>query len=104
MRDIAVVGTGYVGLTTGACLAHLGHRVVCADIDADKVERLRAGAIPIVEAGLDEIVAHAVADDRLRFVVGAEAAAGKRLLVRLDGDEASTPTPTPRCDARLAAG
>jgi UDPglucose 6-dehydrogenase len=70
-RDIAVVGTGYVGLTTGACLAHLGHRVICADIDADKVARLTAGEIPIVEEGLDEIVRAAVADRRLSFVVGA---------------------------------
>src|SRR5690606_1438606 len=56
MTKIAVIGTGYVGLTTGACFAHLGHDVVCADIDADKVERLRRGEVPILEAGLDELV------------------------------------------------
>ena len=72
---IAVVGTGYVGLTTGACLAHLGLRVVCADIDADKVARLRAGEIPIVEEGLAAIVHDAVAAGNLSFVVGAAAAA-----------------------------
>ncbi len=70
-RRIAVVGTGYVGLTTGACLAHIGHDVVCADIDADKIERLDKGEIPIVEAGLDDIVGDAVRAGRLRFVVGA---------------------------------
>lgn len=71
---IAVVGTGYVGLTTGACLAHLGLRVVCADIDAAKVERLRAGEIPIVEEGLEQIVHDAVAAGNLSFVVGAASA------------------------------
>ena len=70
---LAVVGTGYVGLTTGACLAHIGFDVVCADIDPDKVRRLSAGEIPIVEAGLEEIVVDAVAHGRLRFVVGAAA-------------------------------
>ena len=51
MSKIAVIGTGYVGLTTGACFAHIGHDVVCADIDADKVARLQRGEIPILEAG-----------------------------------------------------
>jgi len=72
---IAVIGTGYVGLTTGACFSHLGHDVVCADIDADKVERLRRGEIPIVEAGLDKIVEDGLKSGRLRFVVGAAEAA-----------------------------
>ena len=48
MSKIAVIGTGYVGLTTGACFAHLGHEVICADIDADKVNRLNKGEIPTV--------------------------------------------------------
>ena len=52
MTKIAVIGTGYVGLTTGACFAHMGHQVVCADIDPVKVESLRNGVIPIVELGL----------------------------------------------------
>jgi UDPglucose 6-dehydrogenase len=72
---IAVVGTGYVGLTTGACLAHLGHNVICADIDADKIARLRSGIIPIVELGLAELVAEGVAAGRLSFVVGSVEAA-----------------------------
>ncbi|TQM14795.1 UDP-glucose dehydrogenase family protein [Pseudonocardia kunmingensis] len=70
-RRIAVVGTGYVGLTTGACLASLGHRVVCADVDEDKVDRLRAGEIGIREDGLAELVSEGVAAGRLSFVVGA---------------------------------
>ena len=77
MSRIAVVGTGYVGLTTGACLAKLGHQVVCADIDEDKVEALSKGEIPIVEAGLEQLVQDGLKAGTLRFVVGAaEAAAG----------------------------
>jgi UDPglucose 6-dehydrogenase len=72
---VAVIGTGYVGLTTGACLAHLGHTVVCADIDADKIAKLRDGVIPIVELGLAELVAEGMASGRLSFVVGSVEAA-----------------------------
>jgi UDPglucose 6-dehydrogenase len=71
---IAVIGTGYVGLTTGAYLAHLGHEVVCADVVADKVERLNRGDVPILEAGLDELVHEGLAAGRLSFVLGATAA------------------------------
>lgn len=70
-KRVAVVGTGYVGLTTGACLASLGHDVVCADVDADKVERLSRGEIPIVEHGLEALVTEGIASGRLRFVLGA---------------------------------
>ncbi len=75
MSKIAVIGTGYVGLTTGACFAHLGHEVVCADIDPAKIERLDRGEIPIVEDGLTEIVQEATRAGKLRFVLGAAAAA-----------------------------
>src|SRR5205823_1404719 len=75
MSRIAVVGTGYVGLTTGAYLAHLGHEVVCADVVPEKVERLSRGEIPIVEAGLDELVREGLEARRLTFVLGARAAA-----------------------------
>ena len=70
-RRIAVIGTGYVGLTTGACLASLGHHVVCADIDEAKVARLNAGVIDILEPGLPELVAEGMAAGRLEFVLGA---------------------------------
>ena len=72
---LGVVGTGYVGLTTGACFAHLGHHVVCGDIDQRKVDLLNAGQIPIVEEGLAEIVSNGRSAGRLDFVLGAEAAA-----------------------------
>lgn len=71
---ITVVGTGYVGLTTGACLAHLGHTVRCVDIDETKVERLRAGEIPIFEAGLDDLVHEGISEGRLTFTTDAIAA------------------------------
>jgi UDPglucose 6-dehydrogenase len=74
VRRIAVVGTGYVGLTTGACLASLGHHVVCADVDADKVKRLCAGEVDILEPRLAELVAEGLAAGRLSFVLGATAA------------------------------
>lgn len=74
VRRIAVIGTGYVGLTTGACLASLGHHVVCADVDADKVKRLCAGEVDILEPGLAELVSEGIAAGRLSFVLGAQAA------------------------------
>ena len=74
MTRLAIIGTGYVGLTTGACFAHLGHDVVCADIDADKIERLSRGEITIVEHRLDELVNRGLKRGNLRFVVGAAAA------------------------------
>jgi UDPglucose 6-dehydrogenase len=77
MAQIAVIGAGYVGLTTAACFSHLGHDVVCADIDEDRVARLSQGEVPIVEAGLDAMVREGLDGGRLRFVVGAgNAAAG----------------------------
>ena len=72
---IAIIGTGYVGLTTGACFAHIGHDVVCADIDPGRIERLRQGILPIYEPGLQEIVEAQIATGRLTFVVGAAEAA-----------------------------
>jgi UDPglucose 6-dehydrogenase len=94
-RRIVVVGTGYVGLTTGACLASLGHRVICADVDAAKVERLRTGELDIREPGLAEIVAEVTAAGRLSFVVGAAAGLSR---LRAEGEPAEVvivcvPTP-----------
>jgi UDPglucose 6-dehydrogenase len=72
---VAVVGAGYVGLTTAACLAHLGHDVVCADIDAERIARLSKGEIPILEEGLPALVNEGLASRRLSFVLGAPNAA-----------------------------
>jgi hypothetical protein len=65
MKRIAVVGTGYVGLTTGVCSAELGNTVVCVDVDATKVAALRRGAVPFFEPGLGEMVTRNVAAGRL---------------------------------------
>ncbi|WAL65520.1 UDP-glucose/GDP-mannose dehydrogenase family protein [Amycolatopsis cynarae] len=67
---ITVIGTGYVGLTTGACLASLGHRVTCVDVDEVKVARLAAGQVDILEPGLEELVSRGLAAGRLSFAVG----------------------------------
>jgi UDPglucose 6-dehydrogenase len=64
---VTVIGTGYVGTVTGVCLGYLGHEVTCVDTDADKIERLRAGDIPIYEPFLAELLPMAQAAGRVRF-------------------------------------
>ena len=83
---VAVIGAGYVGLTGAACFAHLGHDVVCADVDGARVRRLEKGDVPILEAGLSELVAEGLDSGRLRFVVGAE---------RVRDAESCSSVPTP---------
>src|SRR5690606_19894977 len=65
--QLTIIGAGYVGLVTGACLADFGHAVTCIDTDAARVARLRAGAIPIFEPGLETIVRRNLNEGRLRF-------------------------------------
>jgi UDPglucose 6-dehydrogenase len=64
---ISIFGTGYVGLVTGACLAEVGHQVVCMDVDQRKIDGLTRGILPIWEPGLDAVVERNVAEGRLRF-------------------------------------
>jgi UDPglucose 6-dehydrogenase len=65
--NIAVVGTGYVGLVSGTCFAESGNEVICVDIDRDRIERLNAGKVPIYEPGLEELVRRNVKEHRLTF-------------------------------------
>ncbi|MCW8867079.1 MAG: UDP-glucose/GDP-mannose dehydrogenase family protein, partial [Marinobacter sp.] len=69
---ITIFGTGYVGLVTGACLADVGHDVLCMDVDQGKIEKLKNGQIPIYEPGLDNIVKHTVEAGRLSFTTDTE--------------------------------
>ena len=73
---VAMIGTGYVGLVSGACFSEFGIEVTCVDQDADKVARLRRGEVPIYEPGLDQLIERNVAEERLAFTTGlAEAVA-----------------------------
>jgi UDPglucose 6-dehydrogenase len=80
---IAVVGTGYVGLTTGACLSHLGHDVICLDVDGEKVAALSDGRVPILEDGLDRLVEEGLASGNLWFLTDPEKAVVDREFVFL---------------------
>src|SRR5689334_2923078 len=81
--NIAVVGSGYVGLVTGACFAEFGNHVTCVDKDATRIEKLQAGIMPIYEPGLDTLVAKNVRDGRLQFSVEVSEAVKKALVVFL---------------------
>lgn len=72
MMNIAVAGTGYVGLVTGACLAEKGHNVVCVDIDEKKVEKMKAGFSPIYEEGLEEIMQRNYKEGRIDYTTDYE--------------------------------
>jgi len=73
---VTVVGTGYVGLVTGACLSEMGNHVVCLDVDARKIQTLNQGGIPIFEPGLKEMVHRNAAAGRLQFTTDVPAAVG----------------------------
>ena len=67
MRHIAIIGTGYVGLVSGSGISDFGHKVICADIDEEKIKVLQAGKMPIYEPGLDELIDRNVKAERLSF-------------------------------------
>lgn len=90
---IAMIGTGYVGLVSGVCFSDFGHEVVCVDKDAKKIERLKAGEVPIFEPGLEDLLAKNIAADRLSFTTDlAEAMEGAEAVFIAVG------TPTRRGD------
>lgn len=80
---IAVIGTGYVGLVTGACFAEFGVDVICVDVDAAKLERLSAGEMPIYEPGLEQIVTKNMQSGRLRFTTDIKQAVEQALVIFL---------------------
>lgn len=79
--EIAVVGTGYVGLVAGTCFAESGNDVVCVDVDPQKIEMLRSGQTPIFEPGLKELLARNVAEERLSFTTDLASAVKQSLIV-----------------------
>src|SRR4030095_377687 len=97
--NIAVIGTGYVGLVAGSCFAEGGNDVLCVDNNAEKVEKLKQGVIPIYEPGLPELVERNMREERLSFTTDLEDAVKKSLVIFL---AVGTPT-TPSGAADLSA-
>ncbi|MBF0594913.1 MAG: UDP-glucose/GDP-mannose dehydrogenase family protein [Candidatus Omnitrophica bacterium] len=79
--DIAIVGSGYVGLVTGVCLAHIGHNVVCCDNNEEKIKALKAGKVPIYEPGLDELLEKYRKSGRITFTSSIAEAAKKATVI-----------------------
>jgi UDPglucose 6-dehydrogenase len=91
--NVVMIGSGYVGLVSGACFAEFGANVTCLDVDKDKIASLNAGKMPIYEPGLDDLVARNVAAGRLQFTTGYEPVVGEADLVFI-----AVGTPTRRGD------
>ena len=88
MKNIAVVGTGYVGLVTGTCFAETGNNVICVDIDENKVEKMKNGIVPIYEPGLDTLFERNIKEGRLSFTTNLKDAIDKADIIFL-----ALPTP-----------
>jgi UDPglucose 6-dehydrogenase len=96
--DISIIGSGYVGLVTGACLADVGHNVICVDNDDAKVAALKAGKLPIYEPGLEEVIHRNVSAHRLRFSESVKEAVDNSQIIFI-----AVPTPQrPNGDADLS--
>lgn len=96
--NLAIIGSGYVGLVTGACFADVGHNVLCVDNDPAKVEALRSGKVPIYEPGLEEVIHRNVSAHRLHFSGNIEEAVDKSQIIFI-----AVPTPQkPNGDADLS--
>ena len=96
--DLAIIGSGYVGLVTGACFADVGHNVICVDNDPAKLEALQSGKVPIYEPGLEEVIHRNVSTHRLRFSGNIEEAVDKSQIIFI-----AVPTPQkPNGDADLS--
>jgi UDPglucose 6-dehydrogenase len=96
--DLAIIGSGYVGLVTGACFADVGHNVICVDNDPAKVEALRTGKVPIYEPGLEEVIHRNVSAHRLKFSGNIQEAVDKCQIIFI-----AVPTPQkPNGDADLS--
>jgi UDPglucose 6-dehydrogenase len=95
---VCVIGTGYVGLVTGACLAHIGHDVICIDNNEEKVKLMKSGQSPIFEPGLSEIMQNAIKDGKIQFSsdLGAGVAHGEILFIAVG----TPPLPTGESDTR----
>jgi UDPglucose 6-dehydrogenase len=95
---VCVIGTGYVGLVTGACLAHIGHHVICVDNNEEKVKLMKAGQSPIFEPGLSEIIQSAIETGYIEFTtdLGAGVAHGEILFIAVG----TPPLPTGESDTR----
>src|SRR5437764_1826495 len=83
IMHIAVIGTGYVGLVTGACFAEFGVEVTCVDVDAEKITRLASGDVPIYEPGLEQLVEKSSHAGRLRFTTDIKSAVEQALVIFL---------------------
>src|ERR1017187_2688865 len=86
--DLSIIGSGYVGLATGACFTDLGHNVICVDNDLRKVEGLQARKVPIFEPGLEEVIHRNVSSHRLGFTGSVQEAVNNSQLVFI-----AAPTP-----------